>query len=70
MLATLNERGATMLDELIAELKKYDRAEIAYKSGVSLSTLNNIMSGFSTNPTIKTVQMLRDFLDSKKGEKQ
>lgn len=56
-----------MLAELVAELKKYDRAEIAYKSGVSLATLNNIMSGANTNPTIKTVSMLQEFVE-RKGE--
>ena len=34
-----------MLEELIAELRKHDRAEISYKSGVSLGTINHLLSG-------------------------
>lgn len=58
-----------MLAELIEELKKYDRTEIAYKSGVSASTLDKIMCGANTNPKLSTLTALRKFLDEKEGEK-
>lgn len=57
-----------MLKELIAELKKYDRTEIAYKSGVSASTLDKILCGANTNPKLSTLEALQGFLDSKKQE--
>lgn len=57
-----------MLAELIEELKQHDRAEIAFKSGVSSSTLDKIMCGANTNPTLSTLTALRKFLDEKDGE--
>ncbi len=57
-----------MLAELIEELKQYDRTEIAYKSGVSASTLDKIMCGANTNPKLSTLTALRKFLDEKEGE--
>lgn len=58
-----------MLDELIKDLKKHDRAEIAYKSGVSLSTIDKLMCGAQKNPTLVTLQALRKFLDDKEAGK-
>ena len=58
-----------MLEELIAELRKHDRAEISYKSGVSLGTINAIMAGSNKDPKISTVGKLQDFIDSKNQEK-
>ena len=58
-----------MLKQMVLDLQKYDRTEIAYKSGVSIHTLNRIMSGQNDNPTIKTVEALRGFIDSKENEK-
>lgn len=58
-----------MLEELIEELKKHDRTEIAYKSGLSIGTVNQIMSGANKNPTLATLNALREFLDEKEGEK-
>ena len=55
-----------MIENLITELKGFDRTEIAYKSGVSIHTLNRILSGQNDNPTIKTVEALQKFVDSKK----
>lgn len=54
-----------MLEEIVAELKKYKVAEIAYKTGVSVSTISNILSGANKNPGYKTVEALKEFLKSK-----
>lgn len=59
-----------MLEELIEELKKYDRAEISYKSGVSIGTVNTIMSGANKDPKLSTLTALRSFVDGKQQEKQ
>ena len=58
-----------MLEELIAELRKHDRAEIAYRSGVSLGTINHLLSGASRDPKLSTVQALQNFLDQKNRER-
>ena len=57
-----------MMTDLLAEIRKHDRAEISYKSGVSLSTLNLLLSGANKNPTIATLNKLRAFLDQKEQE--
>lgn len=60
-----------ILNELVTELKKYDRKEIAFKTGVSFSTLNNlILYPESANPRLDTLTALREFVDSKKEAKQ
>lgn len=59
-----------MLTELIESLRKYKRAEIVERSGVSLGTLNVIMSGANDNPTIKTVAALENFLKEKEKENE
>ena len=58
-----------MIEELVAELRKHDRVEICYKTGVSPSTLNTLISGANKNPTIKTLNALRKFLDEKEAQK-
>lgn len=57
-----------MMAELLAEVRKHDRAEVSYKTGVSLSTLNTLLSGANQNPTIATLNKLRAFLDKKEAE--
>jgi len=57
-----------MMTDLLAEIRKHDRAEVSYKSGVSLSTLNLLLSGANKNPTIATLNKLRAFLDQKEQE--
>lgn len=57
-----------MLSELVEKLRKYSRAEIVDRSGVSLGTLNVIMSGANDNPTIKTVEALQRFVEEKEQE--
>lgn len=57
-----------MLSELVEKLRKYSRAEIVERSGVSLGTLNVIMSGANDNPTIKTVEALQRFVEEKEKE--
>lgn len=59
-----------MLKELIAELRKHDRAEIAFKSGVSLGTINTLISGANKDPKLSTLTALRAFVDAKQQEKQ
>lgn len=50
-----------MLDDLLEVMRKHDRVEMAYKSGVSIHTINRLMCGQDKNPTIKTVEALRKF---------
>ena len=57
-----------MMTDLLSEIRKHDRAEVSYKSGVSLSTLNLLLSGANKNPTIATLNKLRAFLDQKEQE--
>lgn len=57
-----------MLDELVAELRKHDRAEIAFKSGVSISTINGLMCGANKNPKLDTIEALQKFLEEKQNE--
>lgn len=57
-----------MLENLITELRKHDRAEIAYKSGVSLTTLATILSGANKDPKLSTIKALQKFLEEKKGD--
>ena len=57
-----------MMIDLLNEIRKHDRAEVSYKSGVSLSTLNLLLSGANKNPTIATLNKLRAFLDQKEQE--
>lgn len=57
-----------MLDELVAELRKHDRAEIAFKSGVSIGTINALMCGANKNPQLSTVEALQKFLEEKQNE--
>ena len=54
-----------MLEEMVAKLKKYTVAEIAYKTGMSVSTVSNIISGANRNPNMKTVEALQEFLKTK-----
>lgn len=57
-----------MLQELIKELRKHDRAEIAFKSGVSLGTINTLISGSNRDPKLSTLNALQAFIDMKKQE--
>ena len=54
-----------MFEEMVAKLKKYTVAEIAYKTGVSVSTVSNILSGLNKNPNMKTIEALQEFLKTK-----
>jgi len=62
------EEKMTYLEKILAEIRQYPREEVAYKSGVSLGTLNTLLSGANTNPTTQTVARLIDFLEGKKNE--
>lgn len=57
-----------MLEELIKAMKPYDRVEIAYKSGVSIQTINNLFSGAMKNPTIGTLEAIHNFIKEKEKE--
>ena len=59
-----------MLTDLIDRLKKHSAAEAAYKSGVSIYTIKNILAGRMVNPTIRTIMALQDFCDQKEEEKE
>lgn len=57
-----------MLEELVERLAKCDVAEIAYKTGLSISTVSKILSGTNKNPNLKTVEALQEFLRNKEQE--
>ena len=57
-----------MIEDMIVNLKKYDVAEISYKTGVSIATVSNIIAKRNINPTISVVQKLQDFLEEKDSE--
>lgn len=61
-----------MLDTLLKELVDTgaDTTEIAYKTGISHAQIANLIAGRSTNPTLKTLDALRAFIDQKNKEKQ
>ena len=52
-----------MLTDLIERLKKHSAVEAAYKSGVSIYTIKNIIAGRMVNPTIGTLMALQNFCD-------
>lgn len=58
-----------MLDELLAAMRRYDRVNMAYKNGMSIHTINRLMSGADSNPTIKTVEALRKYCDEQERVK-
>lgn len=64
----LNERKAMQLESLQQALKQYSTAEISYKSGISIATIDQIKNGIRKNPSYKTITALADFLEKKKDE--
>lgn len=56
------------LTELRAAMQGTNTAEICYKTGLSIATVDAIKSGRNTNPTTKTVTAIADFLEMKKDE--
>ena len=59
-----------MLTDLIDRLKKHSAVEAAYKSGVSIYTIKNILAGRMVNPTIGTIMALHAFCDQKDEVKE
>lgn len=59
-----------MLNDLIERAKAHDVAEMAFKTGVSVYTIRNILSGRHENPTLNTIMALQDFCDQKDYEKE
>lgn len=53
------------LEELVNKLRGLDRVAMAYKTGVSLSTINKLLSGENTNPTFAVIAALHNYLESK-----
>lgn len=56
------------LSELQAQLRAHDTAEVSYKTGLSIATIDAIKSGRNQNPTTKTFTALAGFLEMKKDE--
>ena len=56
------------MQQLIDTLSKMDKAEICYKTGLSMSTVLNILSGRNDNPGIKTIEKLKNFVKEKENE--
>ena len=55
-----------ILDELLERLRQYRREDIASKTGLSMSTVNKIMSGENRNPSLHTLEKLSNFAESAK----
>ena len=53
------------MDDLIKRLKPYNPHEIAAWSGLSLSTVENVISRRNGNPTLGTIQKLVKFANQK-----
>lgn len=56
------------LAELQTHLRAHDTAEVSYKTGLSIATIDAIKSGRNKNPTTKTVTAIAVFLEMKKDE--
>lgn len=59
-----------MLKKLVADLNKYEMAEIVFKTGLSVGTVNAIRNGSNDNPTIKTVEKLQQFIETKENNNE
>ena len=57
-----------MLQDLIQRIKKQDRAEMAFRTGVSIDTIRAIVSGRNSNPLLKTVVALSEYCNQKEKE--
>lgn len=57
-----------MLKDLVERVKKQDKTEMAFKTGISIDTIRSIVSGRNSNPKIKTVISLMEFCDAKEAE--
>lgn len=55
-----------ILDELLERLRPYRREDIASKTGLSISTVNKIMSGENRNPSLQTLDKLNSFVEGEK----
>lgn len=55
-----------ILNELLERLSPYRREDIASKTGLSMSTVNKIMSGENRNPSLQTLEKLSNFAESAK----
>lgn len=55
-----------ILDELLERLRPYRREDIASKTGLSMSTVNKIMSGENRNPSLQTLDKLNSFVEGEK----
>lgn len=56
------------LAELQTQLRAHDTAEVSYKTGLSIATIDGIKSGRNKNPTTKTFTAIAGFLEMKKNE--
>ena len=61
---TIGQVVALRIEELCKE-HKITVNKLATKSGITQSTLNNIVNGVSTNPTISTIKKICDGLGIK-----
>lgn len=52
------------LEELITKMRRLDRVATAYRTGVSLSTINKLLSGGNTNPTLAVITALRNYVEN------
>lgn len=52
-----------VVNELLERLRKYRREDIASKTGLSMSTVNKIMSGENNNPSLQTLEKLSKFAE-------
>lgn len=58
-----------MLDELVESLRNYKRKDIAEKTGLSICTVNFIMSGRNKNPRLDTILALQEYITKQERKK-
>lgn len=56
------------IEGLAAQLAKHNPTEVAYKTGLSMGTIHNIISGRNTNPTWQTMDAINKFILEKQNE--
>ena len=52
-----------ILADLLEQLRQHRREDIASKTGLSMTTVNKIMSGENTNPSLHTLEKLGRFVE-------
>lgn len=55
------------MKDVIDKLKSHDKMEIAYKTGLSMSTIEAIFRGYRSSVSVKTLSKLQKFIQDKEA---